>query len=62
MQHAFDKFSGHAREAMASAQEEAQKHKHSYMGTEHLLLGLIDVEDCAAASILRELEDRKSVV
>jgi ATP-dependent Clp protease ATP-binding subunit ClpA len=56
MQHAFEKFTEHARQAMAAAQEEAQRHNHNYMGTEHLLLGLIDVEDCAAVSILRELE------
>jgi ATP-dependent Clp protease ATP-binding subunit ClpC len=44
MQHAFEKFTEHARQAMAAAQEEAQRHNHNYMGTEHLLLGLIDVE------------------
>jgi ATP-dependent Clp protease ATP-binding subunit ClpA len=55
MNQAFAKFTEHARQAMAAAQREAQEYQHNYMGTEHLLLGLLDVEDCAAVSILREL-------
>ncbi len=62
MELVFDKFTAHARQAMTTAQEEARKHQHHYMGTEHMLLGLLDVEDCAAVAILREYELEPEVV
>jgi ATP-dependent Clp protease ATP-binding subunit ClpA len=51
----FDKFSDAARRVLSRAQEEAQRFQHNYIGTEHLLLGLIRVEDGVAARVLYEL-------
>jgi hypothetical protein len=45
MKTTFDRFSGRARQVLAQAQEEAARFKHSYIGTEHLLLGLLRVDD-----------------
>ncbi|HEV8192724.1 MAG TPA: Clp protease N-terminal domain-containing protein [Ktedonobacterales bacterium] len=59
---AFEKFTEHARQAMTAAQAEAQKHQHHFMGTEHMLLGLLDVEDCTAVTILRELDVEPQLV
>ena len=38
----FERFSSEAREAVTSAQAEARRLHHNYIGTEHLLLGLMD--------------------
>jgi len=51
----FEKFSERARRALTSAQEEAQRLNHSYIGTEHILLGLIREEEGVAAKVLKEL-------
>jgi hypothetical protein len=51
----FDKFTQPARNALTFAQEEAQRLKHNYIGTEHLLLGLTRETDSIAAIVLREL-------
>src|SRR4030042_6214045 len=51
----FEKFSERARRVLTSAQEEAQKLNHSYIGTEHILLGLIREEDGMAAKGLTNL-------
>jgi ATP-dependent Clp protease ATP-binding subunit ClpC len=51
----FEKFSERARRVLTSAQEEAQKLNHSYIGTEHLLLGLIREEEGIAAKVLTNL-------
>ena len=37
----FDKFTERARKVLRLAQEEAQRLQHNYIGTEHLLLGLV---------------------
>jgi ATP-dependent Clp protease ATP-binding subunit ClpA len=37
----FERFTDAARQAIAQAQEEARRLKHSHVGTEHLLLGLV---------------------
>lgn len=37
----FDKFDEQARKVLSLAQEEAQRFQHNYIGTEHLLLGLV---------------------
>ncbi len=37
----FDRFTERARKVLSLAQEEARDHQHPFMGTEHLLLGLI---------------------
>ncbi len=47
-----DRFSSDAREALAFAQEEARDLNHDYLGTEHLLLGLIRAEHGLAARLL----------
>ncbi len=51
----FDKFTERARKVLSLAQEEAQRFNHNYIGTEHLLLGLIRMDDCTAAKVLRNL-------
>lgn len=49
------RFSKRARRSLAYAQEEAQRLNHSYIGTEHLLLGLVRQENSVAARVLRSL-------
>jgi hypothetical protein len=51
----FGKFSIRARQTMRFAQEEALRFDHNYIGTEHLLLGLLRVEDSVAAKALHNL-------
>jgi ATP-dependent Clp protease ATP-binding subunit ClpC len=51
----FDKFTDHARAALTLAQDEAQRFRHSYIGTEHLLLGMLRVDDCKATGVLLSL-------
>lgn len=51
----FEKFSERARRALALAQEEAQRFNHNYIGTEHILLGLIRETEGAAARVLSSL-------
>ncbi len=48
----FEKFSERARRVLTSAQEEAQALNHSYIGTEHILLGLVREEEGVAAKVL----------
>ncbi|MBI2857555.1 MAG: AAA family ATPase, partial [Chloroflexi bacterium] len=51
----FEKFSERARRALSLAQEEAQRFNHSYIDTEHVLLGLVREEDGMAAKVLTNL-------
>ena len=51
----FEKFSERARKVLSLAQEEAQKFNHNYIGTEHILLGLVSETDGVAANILTNL-------
>src|SRR3954454_3099036 len=51
----FDKFTERARKVLSLAQEEAQRFNHNYIGTEHLLLGLIREADGTAGKVLAEL-------
>ncbi|MEW6034490.1 MAG: ATP-dependent Clp protease ATP-binding subunit [Chloroflexota bacterium] len=51
----FEKFSERARRALTLAQEEAQRFNHSYIDTEHVLLGLVREEDGLGAKILVNL-------
>lgn len=51
----FERFTAKARRVVVSAQEQARQLKHSYIGTEHLLLGLFDVPDGLAAQVLHQL-------
>jgi hypothetical protein len=52
---AYDKMSGDAREALLSAQDEARSLNHGYIGTEHLLLGLLGVPRGVVARLLAEV-------
>ncbi|HKX13851.1 MAG TPA: Clp protease N-terminal domain-containing protein, partial [Propionibacteriaceae bacterium] len=47
----FERFSGQARHVVVSAQEEARDLDHNYIGTEHLLLGLLTSDSLASASL-----------
>lgn len=51
----FERFSQRARKVLALAQEEAQRFNHNYIGTEHLLLGLIREGEGVAAKVLGNL-------
>jgi ATP-dependent Clp protease ATP-binding subunit ClpC len=48
----FERFTERARQVVVLAQDEARLLKHDYIGTEHLLLGLIREEDGIAARVL----------
>jgi ATP-dependent Clp protease ATP-binding subunit ClpC len=52
----FERFTERARRVVVHAQEEARDLNHSYIGTEHLLLGLMREPDSAAARALRDLD------
>src|SRR6266536_2260917 len=51
----FERFTDRARAAVVSAQEEARKLQHTYIGTEHILLGLFNAPESVAARALRRL-------
>ena len=51
----FDKFTERARRVLTLGQEEAQRFNHNYIGTEHLLLGLVREGDGVAAKVLSNL-------
>ena len=51
----FEKFSERARRVLSLAQEEAQRFNHNYIGTEHILLGLVRETDGVAAKVLGSL-------
>lgn len=51
----FDKFTKRARNVLSLAQEEARSFKHNYVGTEHLLLGLVREGEGVAAQVLSNL-------
>ena len=52
----FERFTERARGVVVYAQEEARDLNHNYIGTEHLLLGLMRDADSVAARALRELD------
>src|SRR5215467_10045627 len=51
----FERFTDRARRVVVLAQEEARLLKHNYIGTEHLLLGLMREEEGLAAQTLQAL-------
>jgi len=51
----FEKFSERARRVLTIAQEEARTLNHSYIGTEHILLGLVREEEGVAARVLTNM-------
>ena len=50
----FERFTGDAREAVVTAQEQARKLGHDFIGTEHVLLALLAHDDSAIAAALRD--------
>ena len=52
----FERFTERAKKVLALAQEEAERSHHSYIGTEHLLLGLLREGDGLAAKVLNNLD------
>ena len=51
----FEKFSERARKVLALAQDEARRCNHSYISTEHILLGLVNESEGVAAKVLSSL-------
>jgi ATP-dependent Clp protease ATP-binding subunit ClpC len=51
----FERFTERAKKVLALAQEEAENSHHSYIGTEHVLLGLLRESDGIAAKVLNNL-------
>jgi ATP-dependent Clp protease ATP-binding subunit ClpC len=51
----FERFTERARQVVVLAQDEARQLKHNYIGTEHLLLGLLREEQGIAARVLESL-------
>jgi hypothetical protein len=58
----FDKFTERARKVLTLAGEEAQRLNHNYIGSEHLLLGLVREGDGVAARVLTSLGVRLPVL
>ena len=52
----FERFTAPARQVVVLAQEEARTLKHNYIGTEHILLGLLREEEGLAARVLESLD------
>ena len=58
----FERFTDRARRSVVLAQEEARMLDHTYIGTEHILLGLIHEGDGVAAKALQALDIRLEAV
>src|SRR5580700_2497451 len=58
----FERFTDRARRVVVLAQEEARTLNHNYIGTEHILLGLIREGDGVAAKALESLGISQEVV
>ena len=52
----FERFTERARQVVVLAQDEARALKHNYIGTEHILLGLLREEEGLAARVLDSLD------
>jgi ATP-dependent Clp protease ATP-binding subunit ClpC len=52
----YERFTDRARKVMQLANQEAQRFNHEYIGTEHILLGLIKEGSGVAANVLRNLD------
>jgi len=52
----FERFTDRARKVMALANQEAQRFNHEYIGTEHVLLGLVKEGTGVGANVLKNLE------
>jgi ATP-dependent Clp protease ATP-binding subunit ClpC len=51
----FDRFTDRAKKVMNLARQEAQRFNHEYLGTEHILLGLVQEGSGVAANVLRQM-------
>ena len=51
----FDKFTNRAKQVIKLAKKEAQRLNHNYLGTEHVLLGLLKLGQGIAVNVLRNL-------
>ena len=51
----FDRFTDRAKKVMNLARQEAQRFNHEYLGTEHILLGLVHEGSGVAANVLRQM-------
>ena len=51
----FERFTERAKKVLTLAQEEAERSRHSYIGTEHLLLGLLSEGEGVASKVLNNL-------
>ena len=52
----FERFTDRARKVMAMANQEAQRFNHEYIGTEHILLGLVKEGSGVGANVLKNLD------
>jgi ATP-dependent Clp protease ATP-binding subunit ClpC len=52
----FERFTDRARKVMALANQEAQRFNHEYIGTEHILLGLVKEGSGVGAAVLKNLD------
>jgi ATP-dependent Clp protease ATP-binding subunit ClpA len=52
----YERFTDRARKVMQLANQEAQRFRHEYIGTEHILLGLIKEGSGVAANVMRNLD------
>jgi ATP-dependent Clp protease ATP-binding subunit ClpC len=52
----FERFTERARQVVVLAQDEARELRHNYIGTEHLLLGLLREREGVAAQVLNSLD------
>ena len=52
----YERFTDRARKVMQLANQEAQRFNHEYIGTEHILLGLLKEGQGVAANVLKNLD------
>ncbi len=52
----FERFTDRARKVMALANQEAQRFNHEYIGTEHVLLGLVKEGSGVGANVLKNMD------
>lgn len=52
----FERFTDRARKVMALANQESQRLNHEYIGTEHILLGLVSEGSGVGANVLKNLD------
>src|SRR5215218_3017747 len=52
----YERFTDRARKVMQLANQEARRFNHEYIGTEHILLGLVKEGSGVAANVLKNLD------